>query len=212
MNLTAHTTRVTVLRWILPVLAVVVLIGVVAWPTLKEIQLIKLSNNSDTRLKVEAVSLSLPKENKPMELQVSKPEFSGLDSENRPYVIRAEKIIQQGITPGQPMKLQDPVASITLKADTKENISLNAANGLYNPKEKTLELDGMVKVRHSMGYELYLQDLSADLTKGYLVSNHPVTGFGPGGELSGEGLEIFDRGNRVVLKGHSKVILNTEKK
>lgn len=212
MNITRHTTRVTVLRWALPALAVLTLIGVVAWPAMKEMELSRLARQSDTHLKVEAVSLSLPKENKPMELQVSHPEYSGLDEENRPYVISAEKVIQQGVAPGMPMTLHQPVATLTLKQDNKENISINANNGLYDPKAKTLDLEGMVKVRHSTGYELYLSELSADLTKGYLISSHPVTGFGPGGELSGESLEIFDRGNHIILKGRSKMILNMEKK
>lgn len=219
MNLTRHTTRVTVLRWILPVLAGLTLLGVAAWPALKEMEISRIASTSGTRLKVEEVSLSLPKENKPMELQVSHPEYSGLDEKNRPYVIRADKVIQQGVTPGQPpgthMTLEQPVATLTLKQATDdhsdENISLNANHGVYDPKAKTLQLDGMVKFRHSTGYELYLSEMSADLTRGYLVSTHPVTGFGPGGELSGESLEILDRGNHIILKGRSKMILNTEK-
>lgn len=212
MNITAHTTRVVILRWTLPVLAVVTLIGVMAWPALKEMEVMRIANKSDTRLKVEAVSLTLPKDNKPMELQVSHPEYSGLDEENRPYVIKAEKVTQQGVTPGLPMTLDKPVATLALKKDSTDQISLNANEGVYDPKAKTLELDGMVKVHHSHGYELYLQELSADLGQGYLISQHPVSGFGPAGELSGEGLEIFDRGNHIILKGRSKLILNPEKK
>jgi hypothetical protein len=206
-SLSAHTTRVTILRWILPVFALVTLVGVIAWPAFKEMQLIHMSSSSSTPLKVKAVSLTLPTGNQPMELTVSKPEYTGIDENNHPFVITADRVVQKGMAPGTPMNLQKPVAVITMDNTTNENIHVDASTGLYDPVKKTLQLAGPVTVIHSQGYVMNLQDLSADMIKGYMMSPHPVTGNGPGGTLQGESMEILDRGNDIILKGRSKVVL-----
>lgn len=202
-SLHRHTLRVNILRWTLPVLGVLVLIAVVAWPAIKEFQINRASENSKTRLKVEAVSMS-----KDMELQVSHPEYSGLDDKNRPYVITADRVIQQGIKADTEMNLEKPVATLTLNRETKDNVSLKAETGFYDPKVKTLQLGGPVQLTHSNGYTLDMQDLFVDLAKGSSISNNPVSGSGPAGQLSGESMELRDRGNHIILKGRSKIILN----
>ncbi len=208
MSLQAHTTRVTILRWILPVLAVLVLIAVVALPALKEFHINRLSEKSQTRLKVEEVSLSMPKAGQPMELQVSHPEYSGLDEQNRPYVITADRVIQKGMTAETSMNLENPLATLTLNKEKNESMALNAVTGLYDPKAKTLQLGGPVKLTHTLGYSLDMQNLSVDLTKGHAVTDKPVSGSGPAGTLSGEAMELLERGNHIVLKGRSKIVLN----
>ena len=50
------------------------------------------------------------------------------------------------------------------------------------------------------------------MIKGYLRSDHPVTGNGPGGTLSGESIEILNRGNDIILHGRSKIVLVPEDK
>lgn len=191
----------------MPLIAVVTLIGVIAWPAFKEMQLTHMSAASSTPLKVKAVSLTLPQNGQPMELHVSKPEYSGIDENNHPFVITADTVIQKGMAPGTPMNLQKPVATITMDSTTNENIHVDASTGLYDPVKKTLQLAGPVTVIHSQGYVMNLQELSADMIKGYMVTTHPVTGNGPGGTLSGESMEIFGNGNDIILKGRSKVVL-----
>jgi LPS export ABC transporter protein LptC len=208
----SHTSRVTVLRWIFPILAVLVLIGVVAIPALKEFNINRLSEKSKTRLKVEEISLSMPKSGEPMELQVSKPEYSGLDAENRPYVITADKVIQKGLTNVTEMNLEHPLATLTLNTEKNETLVLNASTGLYDPKAKTLALSGPVKLMHTLGYDLNMQSLNVDLTKGTAVTDQPVTGSGPAGTLSGDSLQLLERGNHIILKGRSKLVINPNTK
>jgi lipopolysaccharide export system protein LptC len=208
----AHTTRVLFLRWILPVFAVITLIGVIAWPAFKEFELTKLSANSKTALKVKDISLSLPKNNQPMELTVNKPEYSGLDEQNHPYLITADRVIQKGMQQGAPMTLQKPIATVTMNTQTQENIQIDGSVGVYDPTKKTLQLAGPVTVTHSAGYVMNLQELFADVTKGYMVSTHPVTGNGPGGTLQGESMEIRNRGDDIILHGQSKVTLIPKEK
>lgn len=207
-SLQAHTLRIHLLRWIFPALAAVVLIGVVAWPTIKEMQINSLSENSKTRLKVQEIALSLPKDGKPVQLQVSKPEFNGQDEQGRPYTITADHIVQDGLKPGtSAMNLDKPTARMTLDNTTHDFVALDASSGIYDPTAKTLQLAGPVKLTHSAGYQLDMQELFIDLQKGYSLSDHPVAGTGPAGTLSGEKLELRDKGNVIILHGKSKVTL-----
>lgn len=188
-------------------LAVITLIGVVAWPTIEEYEIRKLSAASTTPLKIKDVSLTLPKGNQPMELTVNKPEYTGIDEKNHPYLITADRVVQKGMEQGTPMTLQKPIATITMDSTTNENIQVDGSVGVYDPTKKTLQLAGPITVTHSAGYVMHLQEAYADMIKGYLISRHPVTGNGPGGTLEGESLEIQNRGADIILHGRSKIVL-----
>lgn len=205
MHLKYHTYRVYVLRWLFPSLAAVTLLLVVIWPIVKDIKLRELSINSKTRLRVEEVAMTMPKADAPAKIEVSKPEFIGRDEQNRPYKITAAKVMQTGLQTGVPLTLEKPVARLTLDIDKDIAITLSADSGVYDPTAKTLQLDGAVKVTHSSGYALDMQDLFVDLVKGWSQSEHGVTGTGPAGTLSGEKLELRDKGNHIILHGKSKI-------
>ncbi|MDB5478367.1 MAG: hypothetical protein JWM96_862 [Alphaproteobacteria bacterium] len=196
------------MRWTLPVLALLTLALAIAWPALKEMQVNKLSEQSATRLRVEGIAMTMPGAGKPVQLQMNKPEYSGLDDQGRPYVITADHVIQEGMQPGtSAMQLEKPTAQLTLDGTGKEHVDVDAATGFYDPAQKTLQLSGPVKVTHTTGYTLDLQDMSVDFIKGSGITDNPVSGRGPGGTLTGEKMEMQDRGNRIILKGRSKIIL-----
>lgn len=203
-----HTTRIRFLRWFFPLLAVLLLIGAALIPTLKEFELSRQSKKSKTHVRVEEVAVSLPKNGQPMQLQVTNPEFSGQDDQGHPYVVTATKVIQDGMTPGaSTMNLDHPQAVLITDEATKDQVKVKASTGVYDPAAKTLQLSGPVTVTNSAGYQLDLQELSVDFPAGSSISDKPVTGFGPNGTLSGESLELRDKGNTIILHGKSKVVL-----
>ena len=206
-----HTARVFFLRWLFPALAVVTLIGVVAFPALKEFQLNQLSKNSATRLRVEALAVKLSKDGQPLQLQVTNPEYNGQDDKGHPYNVTAARVIQEGMTPGaSAMTLQAPKAKLMMDEQNGKQIDVQANTGHYDPAKKILKLDGAVKVMHSDGYQLNMQEAVVDLNDRRTVSNHPVTGSGPNGQLSGEKLEVLDNGDHIILRGKSKVVLTPQ--
>lgn len=203
-----HTSRVRFLRWFLPVLAIFALLIVVIVPLAREFHLNWQSKHSKTRLRVEEVAVSLPKDGKPAQLQVTNPEFSGQDSQGHPYVVRATRVVQDGMTPGASiMTLQKPQAVLLADPQQKNQVNLTAETGTYDPAAKTLDLSGPVVITNSDGFRLDLQELSVNLTEGTSVSNQPVTGTGPAGQIFGEKLELRDKGNTIILHGKSKVVL-----
>jgi lipopolysaccharide export system protein LptC len=207
-NMHVHTSRVTRLRLVLPILAVLVLIGVVIYPTFREIRADQQSRHSATRLKVEQLAVAMPKDGAPLQLQVTRPQYTGQDDKGQPYVITATKVIQDGMDPHvSKMHLQSPTANLLLNEATNEHLHATAITGLYDPQAKTLQLAGPVVVTHSDGFQLNMQESLLDLDAGSAISTHPVTGFGPGGTMEGESLELLDQGNTIILHGKSKVTL-----
>lgn len=210
MHKTFHTYRVYVLRWLFPVLAVVTLLAVVIWPLLQDMRLREISINSDTRIRVEKVALTLPTANAPARIEVNKPEYIGRDEQNRPYKITADSVAQEGLQTDVPMELTRPVARLTLDSAQGITIELAAATGIYDPKNKTLQMNGDVEIIHSTGYVLTMQDLFVDLVKGWSETKTPVIGTGPAGTLAGETMELRDKGNHIILHGKSKITFDAD--
>lgn len=208
MKLQRHTSRVQFLRRTFPVLAGVLLVLVVMWPLLNELHLNYRSKLSQTRLKVEEIALTMPAAGQPLQLQIKKPEYIGKDENGRPYTVTADKVVQDGMKPGASiMNLEQPTASMILDDTSREKINVEANTGLYNPDTRTLDLDGDVVITHSTGYKLNAENLHVNLSEGRSQTEQPVSGDGPNGTLSGEKLELLDKGEHIILHGKSKVTL-----
>lgn len=209
-----YTRWVMFLRRFLPMVAFGGLAVVIAWPLYSEFKQSMQSRFSTTRLKAEEIALTMPTAGKPAQVQVLKPEFSGRDTENRPFTITAARVIQD-VTLQDPkqgtMHLEQPVATLTLDNTTQQSATLQAMNGAYDPKAQTLQLSDNVSLNHSDGYVLHMQDLYVDMLGGTSKTLQPVSGEGPMGQLSGESLELQDKGSRIILHGRSKITLMPKK-
>lgn len=208
MPLRSHTTRVNFLRRFFPILAGVVFVSVVSWPIMNELHLNYKSKLSGTRLKVEEIAMTMPAAGQPMQLQIKRPEYIGKDAEGHPYVVAAQKVVQDGMRPGESiMNLEQPTARLLLDQSSNEKLNVEARTGVYDPNSRVLDLDGNVVITHSTGYKLNAQNLRVNLTEGSSLSEQPVSGDGPNGTLSGQKLELLDKGEHIILHGKSKVTL-----
>jgi LPS export ABC transporter protein LptC len=206
MSLHRHTMRVYFLRTFLPGLAILGLIAVTLWPTINNFRQEQMAKYSLTHARIESMALTSPAAGQPVQLQVNKPEFTGRDTEGRPYVVTAAKVLQ-GLQLDSPMTLDKPQAVLTLNEQSHEAATLQGTTGVYDPQKKTLSLTGNVALIHSDGYTLNMQDLFIDLPNGTSSTKTPVTGVGPTGQISGESMELLDKGNHIILHGKSKVVL-----
>lgn len=124
----------------------------------------------------------------------------------------APKVVQDGMKPGaSTMNLEEPTARLLLDADSNEKLDVEARTGVYDPSSRVLDLDGNVVITHSTGYKLNAENLRVNLTEGSSLSEQPVSGDGPNGTLSGQKLELLDKGEHIILHGKSKVTLLPEK-
>lgn len=210
----SHTTRVNFLRGFLPVVALLALGVVVAWPMVNEWKQDQISKYHLDKLKAEDVALTAPAAGKPAQLQVMKPEFTGRDEQGRPYIITATRVLQDVALKNPQtgiMHLEEPNARLILNKETNEFVTLKSVSGVYDPQKQTLSLSKDVVLTHSDGYTLNMQDLFVDLIKGLSTTQTGVAGEGPLGQMSGESLELREKGNHIILHGKSKVVLTPQK-
>jgi lipopolysaccharide export system protein LptC len=89
-------------------------------------------------------------------------------------------------------------------------LSMTADSGRLQRAKKLLDLTGQVNLFHDQGYELHTHDVHIDLAKDSAVGNQAVAGQGPSGELTAEGIEVFDNGQRVIFLGRTHMLFYSD--
>ena len=180
------------LKFLLPALAVGLVLLIIAWPNI--------SLDGDG-LHIGLSDL-MPKQAD--SLSMINARFTGLDENNRPYSITADVASQAGAE-GDLIELQTPKADITLQDGTW--LALTADAGRYDRENETIDLWGDVNLFHDDGFEASTAAAHLDLNAGAAEGSAPVTGHGPTGTLKAEGFRILDRGGRVLFTGQSRLVL-----
>ncbi len=135
------------------------------------------------------------------------PVFQTLDEEKRPIFIEAEHALSIQNTE-QEVELSAPVAR--LNTGLEGEINLRSESGTFDPAGDKLNLDGVVSVKNSEGFELITDGVQIDLEQSEAISNQQVTGQGPSGRVRAEGMEIRNKGGVIFLKGRSSIVMSPE--
>lgn len=183
---------VTLMKYSLPVVAGIVLLLVVIWPDLKP---------KPERFSVGISDLSVETEGGQ---RVVNARFTGVDSENRPFSITADAVVQDGNTVSE-VKLSRPKADVTLASNSW--VAISAPKGTFWRKREVLDLIGGVDLFHDNGYEFRTQDASIDFRNGAASGNKPVMGQGPFGTINANGFKILESGDRIVFRGKSTLVI-----
>ena len=137
-------------------------------------------------------------------LAMANAHFEGIDDKKRPFTLSAERATQAD-KHADIIDLAAPQADITLEDGAW--LSLTADSGRYRRQAQLLDLDGQVNLFHDQGYELHTRDVHIDLAKGSAASGNAVDGQGPAGELTAQGMEVTNGGNRIHFLGLSHMTL-----
>ena len=184
------------LRFILPLLALVMTVIVLTWDEagrrvapMKKEDLLPASENIQNEL--------------------LKPVFNSVDDKNQPYTVTADRATQSRNDPDL-VELAKPVASLTMNSG--EKIDADAASGLYQQKAQKLNLEGAVHLIHSNGYMLTTEELRVDLVTHKAYSGRDVRVEGPGGTIDATGLEGDSDTGSLIFTGPAKIILYSDGK
>jgi lipopolysaccharide export system protein LptC len=179
---------------ILPFVAVT-LLGVVAiWPRLQEMI---------ERLNPEAVLPRLdPRDAR--DLRMVNVRYTGLDRQNRPFVITAE-VARQNPDVDQLVALEGPKGDLTTIAGSW--FELTAFSGTYQPDTQLLDLFGDVHLYQDKGDEFQTDSAHINMKDGTGEGHDPIQGQGPFGRITGEGFRILDRGDVIIFTGHAHLDL-----
>ena len=183
---------VSLLRYLLPILAVALLALVAIWPQIhRGVEGFRLQS---MRLDPNEVST----------LRMTNARYQGVDERNRPYVLTAEGAVQNPRDKNF-VALEAPRADLKLENGT--GVSIAAESGVYDGAAKMLDLMGAVRVRRDDGYVFETEVARIDLKTGQVEGHDPVRGHGPGGTVEAEGFRVLQKGEVVEFQGKSRLLL-----
>lgn len=186
---------VTFLKVALPLIALVLLGLVLAWPQL----------NPDPR-EFRLGSADLGADIATDASRMMKPRFVGTDDDNQPFSVVAESATHAGSA--DRILLARPKADVTLKDGSW--VAVDAQEGLYDRVRSTLGLRGQVQVFHDAGYEFVTEAADIDMAAGVAVGDKAVEGQGPFGHINSQGFQILDKGGRILFTGKARLELRPQ--
>lgn len=188
---------VSMMKFLLPTAAAVVILLVVLWPHLA---------TDDLRFRLGFAAVKLGISDEP---SMVNPRYVGADKENQPYSVTADlaRKLSGGLSVKgvETLELEMPKADLMMKDGTW--IVLTAENGVFARARQTLDLKGAVNLYHDSGYEFRTDVAEIDLTTGSASGTAPIEGQGPFGHLQAEGFSLVDRGKTIYFTGKSKLTL-----
>jgi lipopolysaccharide export system protein LptC len=182
------------LRFILPLLALVMTVVVLTWD--------EAGRRVEPLKKEEVIDNSANIQN-----ELLKPVYNSVDDKNQPFTVTADRATQGRENPDI-VELDKPVAALTQTDGSK--IEGDAAIGLYEQKSQKLNLSGDVHLKHSNGFTLSTEELRVDIPTQKTFSGRDVRVEGPAGSIDAKGLEGDGIAGVLVFTGPATVILNSQ--
>jgi lipopolysaccharide export system protein LptC len=179
-----HSTRVRVLRMLLPVTGIALIVAIV------------LSNLGlfDTPAAVQVGRIVL----QDGALKMENPRLSGYTNDARAYELGAVSATQDIADP-QTVRLEGVRARI---AETEGGfISLEARQGTFHTGDEVLKLKGDIVVKSDQGYEMRLDEARVEMSNAAIISDSPVEIDMLNGQLRARDMRIDEHGSRVLFGG-----------
>jgi lipopolysaccharide export system protein LptC len=133
--------------------------------------------------------------------------YTGVDRDNRPFILTADAAEQMSGDINDLVGLEGPKADFTSTGGGWVEVS--AYTGTYEPQSQILNLFGNVALYADRGDEFHTDSARVDLVHNTAESNDHVTGQGPFGHVTAQGLRVLDRGATVIFTGHADLVLES---
>jgi lipopolysaccharide export system protein LptC len=184
---------VAILRVVLPVLALVLVGLVLAWPNIGPVP------------GVISVPTFVPGDaDQPDMLRMDSPRYVGQTRSQRPYEVVARAASLDPLK-ADVVYLEQPTADVVLGDD--DQVRLVAASGIYDRGAQRLMLEGGIEVVTGSGYRFVTPSAQADLAQGRVRGSEQIEGEGPAGTLSADRFDIQDGGEVLRFDGRVRVTL-----
>jgi lipopolysaccharide export system protein LptC len=183
---------VSLAKRILPVIALVLLVLVAAWPRLQDM--------------LERVHFAPPQLDlrEAQDVRMVQARYSGVDRQHRPFIITAN-VARQNPSANDIVALERPKGDMTTASGSA--IEITARTGIYQPQTQLLDLFGDVRLLQDKGNEFRTGSAHVDMANGTAEGHEPIEGLGPFGHADGQGFRILDRGDVIIFTGQSHLEL-----
>lgn len=190
----ARSRFVGTMKYILPTLAVALLVLVAVWPQLA---------TQEDRFHIDFTAISANGAARPQALNAR---LLGVDSAARPFTITADVGTLARNEDGAEVYLLDqPKGDMVLEDGSW--VVVTARDGRYVESTRYLHLWGAVSLFHDGGYEFHTESGRFKLDDHTGAGEEPVAGQGPFGTINSEGFRILDGGDRIQFTGKATMKL-----
>ena len=188
----SHSRFVQRSKWILPAMAATLLLLVGTWPEISSA--------------IEHLHFNLPRIDisEARNLRMVAPRYTGIDRDNRPYVLTASAATQASGA-DDIISLEVPKADMTTNSGNW--VEITGYTGTYQPQPQLLDLYGNVELYQDRGNEFHTDSARLDIANGTALGDQPVTGQGPFGHVTAEGFSMQDRGAVINFTGKTNLTL-----
>jgi lipopolysaccharide export system protein LptC len=189
---TRYSRTVNLLKYGLPVVALLVVLVVIGWPGVqRETEGFRLTFSSFVQDQDGAPGMLNAR-------------FVGSDKANRPFVITAESARQNPKHEGF-VRLNNLQADLTLSNGVW--LTMTASQGDYNSDVRSLLLAAPVDIFSDVGYEFHAGDTTVNLKENEARSDQPVNGQGAFGNIQANSFVMSESGQRMKFIGDVKMLL-----
>ena len=190
----AHSARysriVDYLRWVLPVLVVLGLGALIAWPMWESGHVSAVMVDSVPNLMIEKLNLT------------------GTDERNQAYSLTADRALQAANTRNL-VDLEKPRGELSLQSGAW--VAGQADRGRVDQATKKLWLGGNVELFHDEGYRFFSQEMNVDLPKSTAWGDQPVVIQSTFGTIEGAGFRLLSGGQTVIVTGPARAKLDLQR-
>lgn len=186
----AHSGLVRFLKVFLPVLAVLIILLIAGALVARQFML--------PNLDISNIEMNDGK------LIMENPKLNGVDQNQRPYNLSADRAIQDASNPSI-VELQRIIATLPMEQNISADIT--AGNGVYDAEAKTLKLKERVTVNTSDGMSIELMDADVDIQSGAMTTNSPIKATSPQADIASSSMIVDKSGERLIFEGNVKMTL-----
>ncbi len=186
-----HTRFVSVMKWMLPTLAIMLIGAAFIIPGLKP---------DDDKITLEYLNIA----DSHQKLTMTKPRFLSSDQGNQQYMVTADSATQQSVDERR-IELINLQADITLT--NGQWFSVSAPKGWLDPDAETLDLVGGVEIFSDDGNQINAKSARVRLQEKRVLSPDGLKGHGPLGELSADSFVANQLTGTLKFEGNVKMTL-----
>ncbi len=186
----AHSGLVRFLKIFLPILAILIILLIAGALVVRQFMLPNLDIGN-----IEMNDGKLIMEN---------PKLNGVDQNQRPYNLSADRAIQDASNPSV-VELQRIIATLPMEQNLTADIT--AGNGVYDAEAKTLQLKERVTVQTSDGMSIELMDADVDIASGAMTTNSPIKATSPEADIASSSMIVDKSGERLIFEGNVRMTL-----
>lgn len=181
---------VGLMRWLLPALALALVILIGAWPQL-------------------AGTIAVPSLGVPIgePMVMSAPRYVGRTHDAQPFTVEARSA---RLDPAAPDRITLETMRAGVTTATGRDLALSAADAVYDRSRQELRLGGGVALESADGYRFSAESARVDLARGRVVGTTPIDGAGPTGTIRADRFEFARGGDQLRFAGRVRVVLTPQ--